>query len=145
MLSQQPLEVPRATKRWCNSCKTGRITNSFEGIGCGLLHRIPNNCTTSDGTTTTTAITPGVYEEGIKSIGSDINSIHIKSGINICYKYVLNILTNLFRQELMNMDAFVYIARNASNGDKTIAALITEAIQEVSIDGLIEIKERLIY
>ena len=51
--------------------------------------------------------------------------------IYVVRKYVLNVSTKLFRQELVDVDAIVYIVHVASNGDKTIAALITEAIQEV--------------
>ena len=68
-----------------------------------------------------------------------------KISINTCCKYVLNILTKLFRQGLMNVHAIEYVARNASNGDKTIAALITEAIQEVGSDALIKIESGFIY
>ena len=97
---------------------------------------------TSDGTTTATVIACGLYKEDINSIGSDVNSMDTKIGIDICCKHALNILTKLFRQELMNVKVIVNIA---TSGDKTIAAWITEAIQEVGIDGLNEIQDRFIY
>ena len=33
----------------------------------------------------------------------------IKIGINICCKYVVNVLTKLFRQKLVDVDVIVYI------------------------------------
>ena len=80
--------------------------------------------------------------EGIKSIGFAANHMDITIGINTRCKYVLNIFTKLFCQELMDEDVKGYIP---TNRDKTVAALLTEAIQEAGIDRLIKIKERFIY
>ena len=98
MLSQQPCEGSRVSKEV-------ESTNSFENIGCSCLYYIANNCneTESDGTATVTVFARCLYKEGIKSIGSDVNTMDIKIGINICCKYVLNISTKLFCQELLNV------------------------------------------
>ena len=146
MLSQQPLDAPCVTKDGVTVAKEVELTNSFGDIGCSRLWYIPNNCseTASDGTTAT-GVTCGLYKEGMKSIGSGVNPMDFKISINTCCKYVLNILTKLFSQGLMNVHAIGYVARNVSNGDKTIAALITKAIQEVGIDALIKIESGFIY
>ena len=93
-------------------------------------------------TTPATIIARSRYREGIKSIGSAVNHIDITIGINTCCKYVLNIFTKLFRQELMDVDVMGYIP---TNRDKTVAALLTEAIQEAGINRLNKIKKGFIY
>ena len=113
-LSPQPLDDPHVTKGSVTVAKAVELTNSFEHIGCRIVHRIANNHneTASDGTTTATVIACGLYEKDIKSIGCDINSMDTKICINICCKYALNILTKLFGQELMDVKV-LYILQPA--------------------------------
>jgi len=132
---------PTITKDGVTVAKAIHLRNRLDSMGAELLKEVASktNDLAGDGTTTATVLAYALLRDGHKLINSGRSSIDLKKGMDLAWKQVLKFLqTNSVNIE--NMRDIVNVATISANGDSEIGELISKAITEVGVDGLITIQ-----
>ncbi len=133
--------APLITNDGVTIAKEIELEDAFENMGAQLVKEvsIKTNDAAGDGTTTATLLAQAVIREGMKNIAAGANPMILKKGLDAAVKTaVASIQANS-----KTVDGSADIARVAtvSSADEKIGALIAEAMEKVSKDGVITIEE----
>ena len=111
-------------------------------LGAGLIKSVAKstNEESGDGTSTSTILAAAIMEEGMKSIVSGVNPIHLRNGIIRAVDDTIEILKQ-DALEITSKDQITQVASISSNDDKFIGELISDAIEKVGRDGVITVAE----
>ncbi len=117
------------------------LEDPFENMGAQLVREVSTktNDVAGDGTTTATLLAQALIREGLKNLAAGANPVIIRKGMN---KAVEAAVAEIKAQS-RTVDGTKDIARvgAVSSGDETIGALIAEAMEKVSSDGVITVEE----
>lgn len=117
------------------------LEDPFENMGAQLVKEAANktNESAGDGTTTATILAQAIVDEGLKNITAGANPMIMKKGIDHGVEAVVEELKKnskkLKTKEEKNQIATI------SAADANIGNLITEALEKVGDDGVIEVEE----
>ncbi len=133
--------APLITNDGVTIAKEIELEDAFENMGAQLVKEvsIKTNDAAGDGTTTATLLAQAIIREGMKNIAAGANPMILKKGLDAAVKTaVASIQANS-----KTVDGSADIARVAtvSSADEKIGALIAEAMEKVSKDGVITIEE----
>ncbi len=132
---------PVITNDGVTIAKEIELKDVFENMGAQLVREVATktNDAAGDGTTTATVLAQAIVTEGMKNVTAGANPMDVKRGI----KKAVNAAVEAFAQNSKKMSGSDDIARVAtvSAGDETVGALIAEAMEKVSADGVITIEE----
>lgn len=133
--------APLITNDGVTIAKEIELEDAFENMGAQLVKEvsIKTNDAAGDGTTTATLLAQAIIREGMKNIAAGANPMILKKGLDAAVKTaVVSIQANS-----KTVDGSADIARVAtvSSADEKIGALIAEAMEKVSKDGVITIEE----
>merc|ERR1719453_1272073 len=111
-------------------------------IGAQLLKQVATktNDIVGDGTTTATVLGRAIFREGCKAIAAGMNPMDLKRGVDAAVKVVLEDLSAMSKN-INNPEEIRNVATIASNGDKKIGDMITEAFEKVGKDGTITVSD----
>ncbi len=134
---------PAITKDGVTVARQIDLEDPFEHVGCemGKVVAAKTVDTAGDGTTTAVVLAQAIYNEGLKVLGSGANPILLKRGMDIAVEEVVNRLKVIAKPVSGNIKAIQNVATVASNNDKAIGDLITQAIKEVGEDGVMTIED----
>ena len=132
---------PLITNDGVTIAKDVELDDPFENMGASLVREVATktNDVAGDGTTTATVLAQAIVSEGIKNVTAGANPMVMKKGI---YKAVAAAVEAI-KSHSQLVDGYKDIARvgTVSSGDETIGALIAEAMEKVSSNGVITIEE----
>ena len=133
--------APLITNDGVTIAKEIELEDAFENMGAQLVKEvsIKTNDAAGDGTTTATLLAQAIIREGMKNIAAGANPMILKKGLDSAVKAaVASVQANS-----KAVDGSADIARVAtiSSADEKIGALIAEAMEKVSKDGVITIEE----
>ncbi len=132
---------PVITNDGVTIAKEIELSDEFENMGAQLVREVATktNDAAGDGTTTATVLAQALVTEGMKNVAAGANPMDIKRGISAAVKASVE----AFAQNSKKMSGAEDIARVAtvSASDETIGALIADAMEKVSADGVITIEE----
>ena len=133
--------APLITNDGVTIAKEIELEDPFEKMGAQLVKEVATktNDAAGDGTTTATLLAQALVREGMKNVTSGANPMEIKKGIQSAVDAVVDAIKENSKKVSCSDD----IARVAtvSAGDETVGALIAEAMEKVSADGVITIEE----
>jgi chaperonin GroEL len=131
---------PVVTNDGVTIAKEIELEDPFENMGAQLVREVASktNDVAGDGTTTATVLTQSIVNEGLRSIATGANAIHIKRGID---KAVEAVVAELKRMSKPVKDAEIEQVATISANDKEIGKLIAEAMKAVGKDGVITVEE----
>ena len=133
--------APLITNDGVTIAKEIELEDPFENMGAQLVKEVATktNDAAGDGTTTATLLAQALVREGMKNVTSGANPMEIKKGIQSAVDAVVDAIKENSKKVSCSDD----IARVAtvSAGDETVGALIAEAMEKVSADGVITIEE----
>jgi len=133
--------APLITNDGVTIAKEIELDDPFENMGAQLVKEVSirTNDVAGDGTTTATLLAQALIREGLKNVTGGANPMFLKKGIARATSAVVNALRGISR----TVDGSSDIARVAavSSGDEEIGALIAEAMEKVSADGVITVEE----
>ncbi|MBR2927910.1 MAG: chaperonin GroEL [Oscillospiraceae bacterium] len=132
---------PLITNDGVTIAKEIELEDPFENMGAQLVREVSTktNDVAGDGTTTATLLAQALIREGLKNLAAGANPVIIRKGMN---KAVEAAVAEIKAQS-RKVDGTKDIARvgTVSSGDETIGALIAEAMEKVSSDGVITVEE----
>ena len=132
---------PLITNDGVTIAKEIELEDPFENMGAQLVREVSTktNDVAGDGTTTATLLAQALIREGLKNLAAGANPVVIRKGMNKAVEAAVAEIKVLSR----TVDGTKDIARvgTVSSGDETIGALIAEAMEKVSSDGVITVEE----
>ena len=133
--------APLITNDGVTIAKDIELDNAFENMGAQLIKEVATktNDAAGDGTTTATLLAQALVREGMKNVEAGANPMEIKKGMKLAVDTAVNAIIENSRKVSGSED----IARvgTISAADETIGALIAEAMDKVSADGVITVEE----
>ncbi|MFA6702314.1 MAG: chaperonin GroEL [Dysgonamonadaceae bacterium] len=135
--------APQITKDGVTVAKEIELEDAFENMGAQLVKEVASktNDDAGDGTTTATVLAQSIISVGLKNVTAGANPMDLKRGID---KAVIKVVENLREQAIEigdDLHKIENIATISANGDENIGALIAEAMQKVSKEGVITVEE----
>ncbi len=132
---------PLITNDGVTIAKEVELEDPFENMGAQLVKEVSTktNDVAGDGTTTATLLAQAMIHEGLKNLAAGANPIVVKKGMA---KAVEAAVAEV-KKQAKTVDGSKDIARvgAVSSGDDAIGALIADAMEKVSADGVITIEE----
>lgn len=135
--------VPHITKDGVSVAKEIELSDPYANIGAQMVKEVASKTgdDAGDGTTTATILAQSIINVGLKNVTAGANPMDLKRGID---KAVAEVVKNLEKQKEAvgeNYDKIRQVARISANGDDNIGALIAEAMEKVTKEGVITVEE----
>ena len=132
---------PLITNDGVTIAKDIELDSPFENMGAQLVKEVATrtNDAAGDGTTTATLLAQALVREGMKNVTSGANPMVVKKGIQKAVKVAVE-ATVANSQKVNGSDDIARVA-TVSSGDAEIGALIADAMEKVSADGVITLEE----
>ncbi len=132
---------PLITNDGVTIAKDVELEDAFENMGAMLVREVATktNDVAGDGTTTATVLAQAMVNEGIKNVTAGANPMVMRKGIS----KAVDVAVAAIKENSQMVSGSSDIARvgTVSSGDETIGALIAEAMEKVSSNGVITIEE----
>ncbi len=140
---QKSFGAPHITKDGVTVAKEIELEDAVENMGAQMVKEVASKTAddAGDGTTTATVLAQSIINVGLKNVTAGANPIELKRGINLA---VENVIKNLREQSKEIGDDFKKIEQVASisaNNDNEIGALIAQAMEKASTEGVITVEE----
>lgn len=133
--------APTITKDGVTVAKDIELDDKFENLGAELVKEVASktNDVAGDGTTTATLLAQSMIREGLRALGSGVNSDDIKRGMD---KKLADVVANLKKMSkpIKTAEEKAQVASISAN-DPEIGKLIAEAMSKVGDDGVITVEE----
>ena len=132
---------PLITNDGVTIAKEIELEDAFENMGAQLIKEVSTktNDVAGDGTTTATVLAQAMIGEGLKNLAAGANPMVMKKGIQKAAESAVSAMKGISQPVSGSKD----IARvgTISSGDEHIGALISEAMEKVSQNGVITLEE----
>ena len=133
--------APLITHDGVTIAKEIELPDAFENMGAQLVKEVATktNDAAGDGTTTATLLAQALVREGMKNVAAGANPMVLRKGI----QKAVDAAVEAVKANSKAVTGTADIARvgTVSSGDETVGALIAEAMEKVSKDGVITIEE----
>jgi chaperonin GroEL len=140
---QKSFGSPAITKDGVSVAKEIELEDPVENMGAQMVKEVASNTADAagDGTTTATVLAQSMVTAGMKSVTAGANPMDLKRGIDKAVKVVIEDLRS--QTEVIGEDSqkIQQVASISANNDENIGALIADAMQRVSKDGVITVEE----
>jgi chaperonin GroEL len=93
-----------------------------------------------DGTTTATVIAQAIVREGVKAVAAGANPMDLKRGVDAAVEAICADLKKNSRK-VTKSDEIAHVGTIFANGDKSIGAMISRAMDKVGKEGVITVEE----
>ena len=133
--------APLITNDGVTIAKEIELEDPFENMGAQLVKEVSvkTNDVAGDGTTTATLLTQALIREGMKNVASGANPMILKKGIQRATDVAVEAIVKNSKQVSGSEDIASIGANSAA--DPKIGALIAEAMEKVTTDGVITVEE----
>ncbi len=133
--------APLITNDGVTIAKEIELEDAFENMGAQLVKEVATktNDVAGDGTTTATVLAQAMINEGMKNLAAGANPIVLRKGM----KKATDVAVEAIAKMSQPVDGKKHIARVAaiSAGDDEVGAMVADAMEKVSKDGVITIEE----
>ncbi len=133
--------APLITNDGVTIAKEIELEDAFENMGAQLVKEVATktNDVAGDGTTTATVLAQAMIKEGMKNVAAGANPIILRKGMKKATDTTVEAIRSM-SQALQGKDQIAEVAA-ISAGDDEVGALIAEAMEKASKDGVITIEE----
>jgi chaperonin GroEL len=133
---------PTITKDGVAVAKEIELQDPYENMGAQMIKEVASKTSdlAGDGTTTATVLAQAIYRGGLKNVTAGANPMGLQRGIAQAVDQVVDELKRLSKST-KDKKEIAQVATIAANNDKTIGALIAEAMDKVGKDGVITVEE----
>src|SRR5829696_8386596 len=133
--------APTITNDGVTIAREIEVEDVFENQGAQLVREVATstNDVAGDGTTTATVLAQAIVREGLKNVAAGANPMAIKRGIE---KAVESVVENLKSQskEISGKEDIARVA-TVSSRDREIGEVLSDAIEKVGKDGVVNVEE----
>jgi chaperonin GroEL len=142
VLIEKSWGAPMITKDGVTVAKEIELADKFENMGAQMVKEVASKTsdTAGDGTTTATVLAHAIYFEGSKLVAAGSNPMAIKRGIDKSVDAVVKALKAMSKQT-KDKKEIEQVGTISANNDKTIGAVISEAMEKVGKEGVITVEE----
>ncbi len=117
------------------------LKDPFENLGAKLIQQVASKTKdkAGDGTTTATVLAQAMVREGLRNTAAGASPVELRRGME---KAVAQVITSLGeRSQSVAGDAIRQVATVSSGGDDEVGQMVAEAMDRVSVDGVITVEE----
>src|ERR1700726_1955534 len=134
--------APRITKDGVTVAKEIELADKFENLGAQLVREVASktNDQAGDGTTTATVLAAAIVREGTKAVAAGLNPMDLKRGVDLAVNAVVADLKKNSKKVTSN-EEINQVGTISANGDKSVGAMIANAMQKVGNEGVITVEE----
>ena len=133
--------APLITNDGATIAKEIELEDAFENMGAQLIREVAakTNDVAGDGTTTATVLAQAMVQEGMKNLAAGANPIVLRKGM----KKATDVAVEAIAAMSSKVESKERIANVAaiSAGDAEVGAMVADAMEKVSNDGVITIEE----
>ncbi|MGB1774764.1 MAG: chaperonin GroEL [Synechococcus sp.] len=117
------------------------LDDPFENLGAKLIQQVASRTKekAGDGTTTATVLAQAMVREGLRNTAAGASPVELRRGMELAVGHVVNGLAQ--RSQQVAGDAIRQVATVSSGGDEEVGRMISEAMDRVSVDGVITVEE----
>ena len=117
------------------------LEDAFENMGAQMLKEVATktNDAAGDGTTTATLLAQAMIREGMKNIAAGANPMIVRKGMAKAVDTAVE--TVISNSKKVEGSADIARVATVSSASETVGALIAEAMEKVTADGVITIEE----
>ena len=132
---------PLITNDGVTIAKDVELEDAFENMGAMLVREVATktNDVAGDGTTTATVLAQASVNEGIKNVTAGANPMVMRKGISKAVAVAVDAIKG--NSQMVSGSSDIARVGTVSSGDEKIGALIAEAMEKVTSNGVITIEE----
>lgn len=133
--------APLITNDGVTIAKEIELEDAFENMGAQLVKEVATktNDVAGDGTTTATVLAQAMINEGMKNLAAGANPIILRKGMRKATEVAVDAISKM-SSPITGKEQIAKVA-SISAGDETVGALVADAMDKVSNDGVITIEE----
>lgn len=133
--------APLITNDGVTIAKEIELEDVYENMGAQLVKEVATktNDVAGDGTTTATLLAQAIIREGLKNVAAGANPMILKRGISKAVEVAVKGIEEI-SQKVKGKEDIARVASISANDDE-IGALIADAMEKVSNDGVITVEE----
>ena len=133
--------APLITNDGVTIAKEIELEDAAENMGAQLVKEVATktNDAAGDGTTTATVLAQALIREGMKNVTAGANPMVLRKGIKKAVDRAVECL--VANSKKVNGSADIARVGTISAGDEIIGALIADAMEKVTADGVITVEE----
>jgi len=134
--------APTITKDGVTVAKEIQLEDKFENMGAQMVKEVASKTSdvAGDGTTTATVLSRAIYSEGLKLVAAGHDPMSLKRGIDKGVAKVVDELKSMSKPT-RDRDEIAQVGTISANNDKTIGAILAEAMDKVGKEGVITVEE----
>ncbi len=117
------------------------LEDPFENLGAKLLLQVATKTKdkAGDGTTTATVLAQAMAREGLRNVAAGASPVLLRRGMEKAVAQVVSGIQS--RSSAVAGDAIRQVATVSSGGDEEVGRMVSEAMEKVSVDGVITVEE----
>ena len=133
--------APLITNDGVTIAKEIELEDAFENMGAQLIREVAakTNDVAGDGTTTATVLAQAMGHEGIKNLAAGANPIVLRKGMKKATDAAVEAIASM-SSKVESKERIANVAA-ISAGDVEVGAMVADAMEKVSNDGVITIEE----
>ena len=133
--------APLITNDGVTIAKAIELEDAFENMGAQLIREVAakTNDVAGDGTTTATVLAQAMVHEGIKNLAAGANPIVLRKGMKKATDAAVEAIASM-SSKVESKERIANVAA-ISAGDVEVGAMVADAMEKVSNDGVITIEE----
>jgi chaperonin GroEL len=133
--------APTITNDGVTIAREIEVEDVFENQGAQLVREVATatNDVAGDGTTTATVLAQAIVREGLKNVAAGANPMALKRGIETAVEAVIENLKSQSK-EISGKEEIARVA-TVSSRDREIGEVLSDAIEKVGKDGVVNVEE----
>ena len=133
--------APLVTNDGVTIAKDVELEDAFENMGAQMVREVATktNDAAGDGTTTATVLAQAIIREGLKNVTAGANPMVMRKGIEKAVAAAVEAIKA--NSEAVKGSDDIARVGTVSSGDESVGALIAEAMEKVTSNGVITIEE----
>ena len=133
--------APLITNDGVTIAKEIELEDKFENMGAQIVKEVATktNDVAGDGTTTATVLAQAMINEGMKNLASGANPIVLRKGMKKATDCAVRAITEMSSK--VNCKEHIMRVASISAGDEEIGKLVADAMEKVTVDGVVTIEE----
>ncbi len=143
VIIEKKFGAPHITKDGVTVAREIELEDAFQNMGAQLVKEVASKTgdQAGDGTTTATVLAQSIVNVGLKNVAAGANPMDLKRGIDKAVAKVVEGIKAQSQEVGTDFKKIENIARISANNDEKIGELIAEAMEKVSLDGVITVEE----
>ena len=133
---------PHLTKDGVTVAQAVNLKGKFENLGVQMIKEAAARTAevAGDGTTAATVLSQALYSEGLKMIAAGYSATELQRGIQIGTELVVESLRET-AVPITSDEEIIQVGTISANGDREVAELLCQAMNQVGRDGTIAVEE----